>query len=82
MAQEIYMERGKAQVEPLTKFDIYFERDMFDELDEPGDSPVPHDKQIDRKVFYTDRRPIRTYNDKGEIISEEARKPDYGILGG
>ena len=55
MAQEIFMERGKATVGPLTKFDLYFEKDMFDELDEPGDSPIPHNKQIDKKVFYTDR---------------------------
>jgi len=78
----MFMERGKAMIEPFTKFDLYFEKDMLDELDEPGDSPIPHNKQIDKRVFYTDKRPIRTYNDNGELVSEEPRKVDYGILGG
>ena len=42
------MERGKATVGPITKFDIYFDRNILDELDEPGDDPIPHDKQIDK----------------------------------
>lgn len=69
LAQEIYMERGKSTVGPITKFDIYFERDILDELEEPGDSPIPLDKQIDKRVFQTDRRPVRTYNDNGELVS-------------
>jgi len=69
IAQEIFIERGRTATSPLTKFDIYYEKELFRDAGDLVEDDIDPDE-----ITFTRRKTVDGKSVVDEYWNEELRK--------